>query len=159
MSTSYYLEKSVWAGEDFDQMGWHDATIWSMVANCDSYEFLMDLDYIFEWKKPKPPELYFKFRVAPVTMVFENAGSIKIDLTSPQGTINVMDLYREDPRLSPNGKFIIHTYRFDCREGEITFEATNFKLFVRQMPVLIKSQSLDWETRKGVDFSRELLVI
>ena len=66
----YELEKEVWSETDFDVMGWHDASIWSMVSNAKQLEYLFDIDYIFKWIYPKENEKYFKFWVAPATMFF-----------------------------------------------------------------------------------------
>ena len=50
---NYKLEKTVWSEHDFETMGWHDATIWAMVADTEKYEYAIDLDYIFKWVHPK----------------------------------------------------------------------------------------------------------
>ena len=155
----YELEKKLWTETDFKSMGWHDASIWSMVSNADKYEYLIDLDYIFNWVQPKADETYFKFWVAPVTMVFENSSDVKIDIESQQGIIEVADLHMENPELSPNKKFTSHNYRFECQEGEISLKATGFKMYVRRNPSLMKGQSLDFVERGGVSFGRALRAI
>ena len=154
--SAYNLEKDVWSEADFKVMGWHDASIWSMVSNSEKFEYLLDLDYIFKWVHPKENETYFKFWVAPVTMVFENAFDVKIDIESQQGLIEVADLHMENPELIPNGKFTSHTYRFECQEGEIVLKATGFKMYVRDNPKLIQGQSFELEERGGVNFGRKL---
>lgn len=153
---TYELEKAVWSEQDFEIMGWHDATIWAMVANTNNYDYSVDLDYIFKWVNPRGADKYFKFWVAPVTMVFENAYDIKIDLQSAQGSIEVADLFMENPQLSPNKKFTSHAYRFECQEGEISLQATSFKMYVRQNPKLISGQCFNLEERGGVNFGRML---
>ncbi|WP_406611343.1 hypothetical protein [Agarivorans sp. JK6] len=154
--SAYDLEKEVWTEADFKVMGWHDASIWSMVSNAAQFEYLLDLDYIFKWVHPKESETYFKFWVAPVTMVFVNAFDVKIDIESQQGLIEVADLYMENPELTPNGKFTSHTYRFECQEGEITVKATGFKMYIRQKPKLIQGQSFELAERGGISFGRTL---
>jgi hypothetical protein len=151
---SYELEKPVWDDSDFDVMGWHDARIWSMLANTDEFEFLIDLDYIFKWVHPGEGETYFRFWVAPVTMVFENAHTVRIDIESQLGEIEVADLYREAEEPTRTGESVQHTYRFDCQEGELSLKATGFKMFVRQAPVLLQRQTLSLQERKGISFSR-----
>ena len=136
-------------------MGWHDATLWSMVADTDSFEFSLDLDYIFQWVAPEPNETYFKFWVAPVTMVFEDAHSIEIAIQSEQGGMEVADLHREDPTATPNGERVQHTYRVECQEGEVKIRATGFKMYVRRPPTLLGVQSFSLAERGGVSFSRE----
>ncbi|MBK8454538.1 MAG: hypothetical protein WAQ53_02405 [Thiofilum sp.] len=144
MST-YELEKDIWSEADFSVMGWHDASIWSIIPNSEKFEYLLDLDYIFKWVHPNENETYFKFWVTPVTMVFENAFDVKIDIESQQGLIEVSDLYKEHPKLTPNRKFTTHTYRFECQEGEISVKATSFKMYVRQEPKLIQGQRFELE--------------
>lgn len=152
--SEYELEKEVWSENDFNVMGWHDASIWSMAPNSEQFEYLLDLDYIFKWVHPEEGETYFKFWVAPVTMVFENTSDVKIEIESQQGLIEVSDLHMEYPELTPNGKFTSHTYRFECQEGEILIKATGFKMYVRQKPKLIQGQSFKLEERGGVNFKR-----
>ena len=152
----YQLEKPIWTDQDFKVMGWHDAKIWGVLANPSEWEFLVDLDYIFKWVHPKANETYFKFWVAPVTMVFENAYNIRIDIESQQGDIEVADLHMEDPRKTKNDAFTESTFRFECQEGEISINATGFKMYVRQSPKLINGQNFDYSERGGINFGREL---
>jgi hypothetical protein len=151
---NYKIEKTIWTESDFDKMGWHDASFWGMIANPDKFEYLIDLDYIFKWIHPAENEKYYKFIVAPVTMVFENAYDIKIDIESNDGEIEIADLYMENSRKTKNGKLIEHTFRFDCQQGEITLIATGFKMYVRQKPMLLDKQRLDFIGRGGISFER-----
>ena len=153
---TYELEKPFWTHDDFEKMGWHDAKVWGMLANTEEYELLIDLDYIFKWVHPTGDEKYFKFWVAPVTMVFENAYDVKIDIESQQGEIEVADLHMENPRETKNGKLTEYTFRFECQEGEITLSASGYKMYVRQEPRLLQGQHLEFAERGGVNFGREL---
>jgi hypothetical protein len=150
----FTLEKTIWNGRDFEVMSWHDATLWSMYADTAAFEFLIDLDYIFSWVEPKAGETHFKFWVAPVTIVFENASDVKVNLESQQGSIEVAELHRELIGPSPSGKFTQYAYRFECQEGEVSLEATGFKMFVRQAPRLISTQSLEVGHRNGISFGK-----
>jgi hypothetical protein len=153
---SFQLEKDRWGDDDFGQMGWHDATIWSFHASPDQFEFLLDLDYIFKWVKPQKDESFFKFWVAPVTMVFSNAHSVVIDIESPQGNIEIADLHRGEPEATPNQKTTQQSYRFECQEGAISLVATGFELFVRAAPELLGVQTLGLSQRGGISFERKL---
>ncbi|HAS8178494.1 TPA: hypothetical protein I7671_22055 [Vibrio vulnificus] len=62
----------------------------------------------------------------------------------------------ENPELTPNGKFISHTYLFECQEGELSLKSTGFKMYVRQPPKLLQVQSFELDERGGVNFAREL---
>lgn len=152
MRDHYQLEKAVWTSNDFEVMGWHDSRVWAMVAAEESYEFAMDLDYIFKWVHPEPGETYFQFWVAPVTMVFENAHDISIDIESSLGGIEVADLQREEP--TPNGALTDYLYRFECQEGTISLRATGYRLYVRSEPRLRQSQCLSLAERGGISVER-----
>lgn len=152
---AYALERLISTDADFAVMGFHDATVWSMTADTDAFEFLVDLDYLFKWVCPDETG-YFKFWVAPVTMVFEGAMGVKVHLESQQGLFEVSDLRQENPRLTPNGKATEHDYGIECQEGEIELSVTGFKMFVRRRPQLIRGQRLDLAQRGEVGFGREL---
>ena len=153
---AYELEKPVWTQENFKVMGWHDSKVWGALANTDEWEFLLDLDYIFKWVHPRGDIDYFKFWVAPVTMVFEYAYDVRLDIESVQGVIEIADLYMENPCKTKNGQFTEYTFRFDCQEGEIALNATGYKMYVRQKPKLLQGQHLEFAERGGVNFGREL---
>lgn len=77
-----HLEKTLWNNNDFDQMGWHDNRIWFSVADELQYEFILDIDYIFQWVEPAEGEHSFRFFVAQATMVFANPKDIRVNLHS-----------------------------------------------------------------------------
>jgi hypothetical protein len=159
MTEPYRLEKPLWTGVDFEVMGWHDSRVWAMVADEEKFEFAVDLDYIFKWVHPGPGETHFRFWVAPVTMVFENAYEVTIDIRSRQGGIEVADLHREDPKPTPNGAPTDHLFRLECQEGEISLRATGFRMYVRAEPRLMQGQSLSLEERGGISVERRAIAI
>ena len=153
---AYELEKPVWTESDFKVMGWHDSIVWGLLSNQEKFEYLIDLDYIFNWVHPKEGEKQFKFWVAPVTMVFENVYDIKINIESQQGEIEVSDLHMENPCKTKNGKYTEYIFSFECQEGEISLSSTGFKMYVRRKPIFQQHQSLELIQRGGVNFGREL---
>jgi hypothetical protein len=77
------LSKSFWSDADFEQMGWHDATIHGLyIQQTDAVlpRLLLDLDYIVRWVQPLPPEKHFNFWVSPATLVFEDVWDLEGDL-------------------------------------------------------------------------------
>lgn len=152
----FELEKEVWTESDFKVMGWHDSQIYSFYANDETFEWCVDLDYIFKWVSPEIEGGSYKFYVAPVTMIFENSHSVKIDIKSEQGLIEIADLHMENPKLTPNGKLTQHDFRFECQEGEIVVTATGFKMYVRMPPKLTKHQYLTFSERGGISFGKEV---
>ncbi len=159
MTEQYCPEKPLWTADDFEIMGWHDSRVWAMVADEEKFEFAMDLDYIFKWVHPGPGETYFKFWVAPVTMVFENAYDVTIEIESRQGGIEVADLHREEPKLTPNGSLTDYLFRFECQEGEISLRATGYRLYVRSVPRLMQGQCFSLEERGGISVERRALAV
>jgi hypothetical protein len=151
---SYELEKTVWTEHDFDIMGWHDCRLWAMAADTEAFEFSLDLDYIFQWVKPGPGEIHFKFWVCPVTMVFENVHKVTIDIESQQGIIDIDHLHKEEERTLDRGGLSEHLYRFECQEGEVSLRATGYKMYVRQPPRLIQEQHLDVRMRGGISIEK-----
>lgn len=154
----YQLEKTVWTSDDFNVMGWHDARVWAMVADEESWEFAMDLDYIFKWVHPEPGETYFQFWVAPVTMVFEDAFNITIEIESDQGCITIAELHRQELKPTSNDA-LDYLYRFECQEGTISLRATGYRLYVRLKPCLIRSQSFSFAERGGISVERRTFTV
>ena len=146
--------KPVWTDADLDVMSFHDVHVRAFCADPESYELLMDLDYLFQWVAPGEGETYFRFWVAPVTLVFENVHDVRLDLKSSQGDIEIAKLHREEGTLTPNGLFTEHRYRFECQEGELSLIATGFRMYVRSPPVLVSTQSLTLQARGGIGFGR-----
>ncbi|TDQ78322.1 hypothetical protein [Sphingobacterium yanglingense] len=67
----YKLEKTIWTEYDYEQMGWHDASIYGFIFQNDNIDstttdLLFDIDYIFKWVHPVPPKGNFSFWVAPM---------------------------------------------------------------------------------------------
>lgn len=152
--SAYQLEKEIWSESDFHRMGWHDSRVWGVFADVEAYEIAFDIDYIFQWVKPKKKGGYFKFWVSPVTMVFSNAYDLKIDIHSTHGNIEISDLSMGEERKTKNNKGNECDYKFECHEGEIELTANGFQMFVRKHPVLQSAQCLDFNERGGICFTR-----
>jgi hypothetical protein len=152
------LEKPVWTHDDFDVMGWHDATIWAMAVISDDFELLFDIDYILRWVHPIPPEQYFSFWVSPATLVFEGAQNINVDVNLQYiQLIEVADINRDGPFTSANGGSTYWKWVVELQHGKIEFEATGFTQYFRKRPEFGPLQGLGLEQRGGLSFSREHL--
>jgi hypothetical protein len=162
---TYQLEKPIWDDGDWLHMGWHDAIIWSIHPDPYAREFSLDLDYTFKLVQPGRGETYFKFWVAPVTMVFENVRTLKIDIEPRNGIIEIAELNRGTSRPRPDGNLTERKYQFQLPagtdenheifdEGQISFMSTGFRMFVRRAPELLEAPSLRPAQRGGVGFQR-----
>ena len=150
----YELEASIWTDADFDRMGWHDCRIHAMGFNPAAGEFLLDIDYIFAWVPPPAGETYFKFWLAPATLVFEESSDMRIDV-STWSDLGIDRVLRSAPQQLPDGR-LAYTYTLECQQGEISVSASGYRMFVKRMPVLQQGQVLESAQRGGQTFSRDL---
>lgn len=158
MAKVFDLEKQIWTGDDFENMSWHDDTIHAISFGKNS-EFLLDIDYIFEWVHPKKSERHFKFWIAPCTLVFENVYDLKLDLEVSFDHHRKIDIItKENPQKPTNAEHINRDLEYDwiieTLQGEITLKSVGYKLYVRHQPILINNDELDIETRGGVSFNK-----
>ena len=155
MVESYELEKAVWTNDDFDVMGWHDATIWAMAVVSEQFELLFDVDYILQWVNPLPPSSYFNFWVSPATLVFQGVQDIKVDMDLQYiQLIEVDHIERKGPFESPDGSLTNWKWRIDLQQGTIEFEAGGFTQYLRTSPFFGPLQQLSQAQRGGISFDR-----
>lgn len=150
---NYILEKSIWTEQDFDQMGWHDANIYGFIfypVDDERTDLIFDIDYIFKWVNPIPPEQYFSFWVSPCTLKFEDIFDIKMEIDRYKGMTNMLDIDDLELISVENG---IYEWSIELHDDYISFKSSGFKQFVRQKPIFGRSQVLSLEERKGIGFS------
>lgn len=138
-------------------MGWHDATVHAFAFIPEKFELLLDIDYILQWVHPQEGETYFKFWVAPATLIFENVYDLKIDLEPALG-IELQDIRRADPKSPANAESIGRDqewrWTIEAHDGEITFAAIGFHQYFRRAPSFDSVQSLPLDVRGGFSFGR-----
>ena len=140
----YQLEKWIWSEADFEQMGWHDATIYATQFGQD---ISFDTDYIFEWVQADKND-FSSFVVAPVTLVFRESTIIKFDLDFRLGQkIKVEDLHRTTSATGDTQWFL------ETHQGDIIITAETFRQIVRRLPTLQIGQQLSPEERGDSNFS------
>ena len=101
----FRLEKSIWTDHDFDVMGWHDVHVHGIAFKPDAFELYFDIDYIFAWIDPEPPDKHYTFWVAPCTWVFSNVYDIEMDVGTSSG-LEIADVSRELVGRPKNADFI-----------------------------------------------------
>ena len=155
----FTLEKTTWTHEDFDVMGWHDATIhafgFDKHENSSTGDFILDIDYIFQWVKNDPPEKAFMFWVAPCTLVFKDAFHLKLNLDTNDSAVEGLEI--ADLLLNGHTKHEnITTFQWtiELQLGQITLDSTGFVQTVRKEPVLQIEQVLSYTQRGGVSLTR-----
>jgi len=159
----YKLEKTVWSDADFEQMGWHDCYIHGISFGNGSEEngtsdLLMDIDYIFGWVNPIEPDRFFKFWIAPCTLVFENTMTLEMSIDEQEGLafvpfqisdITILDRLRRGS--DPYG----YHWKVWLQSGYLKIKSYGFKQYVRRNPVQVPRQYLSLEERKGISFLKE----
>jgi hypothetical protein len=155
MPTPNQLIKHLYTESDFDTMSWHDCHIHAFSFN-DDYELLLDIDYMFEWVKPKKGGKYYKFWIAPCTLIFENVHTVELELDSGQPIIDLIQ--RENPQITPASAYLGKAFEYDWSmemiNGVMTFKSVGFKQYVRQPPILFHEQKIEMQIRGGINFER-----
>jgi len=157
MADGYELDKLVWSDADFDQMGWHDVNVYAIAFGPRPSELSLDLDYIFEWVQPAAGEQFFRFWIAPCTLVFRDVHDVEFEggpgLAEP---LQLFELRRSKSAERRDGEAADGDAEWewvlDGHNGCLSFRSAGFEQFVRKPPVLAQSQSLDMATRGGYSF-------
>ncbi len=148
----YQVEKFVWSDADFEQMGWHDVHVHAFRLIVETGEVCFDIDYIFQWVVPVPPDNYYKFWVAPATLVFDNSSDVELHWSSS----NLFEL----DGISRSGEVGHSTGNKSWLwslngtiGGSGSLRASGYRMYVRKPPVLIEGQHLTLQERGGISFA------
>jgi hypothetical protein len=154
MSDTYTLEKQLWTDADFDVMGWHDSLVHAISFGRND-QLVLDIDYIFEWVHPKEGETNFKFWIAPCTLIFEDVYNIAFDLeVSVPQDLAIDDIVKSESKVVLGDQLTEHSsWTIETLNGDISFNATGYKQYVRRQPQLVDAQELDMSSRGGISFS------
>lgn len=135
------LEKAIWTDDDFERLGWHDATVHGIgfVEGAKPWlgQLMLDIDYIVEWIAPKPPSTALAFEVAPATLVFDEAVGINMEMAAEAVrfgvALQILRLHRSPARIAPLAA-THHDYRFEGSDFQLTLTAARFRLYFRSRP-------------------------
>jgi hypothetical protein len=156
MIKQYEIEKWIWTDADFEQMGWHDCQVYAVSFLLNTFELILDIDNIFEWIHPASNETYFKFWIAPATLVFENVYEIKMELDEPNFELDFIG--REEPRKPHNADYINRNtewvWNLEAHHGRMSFRSVGYKQYIRKNPILSQIQMLEMDERGGTSFQR-----
>jgi hypothetical protein len=156
----FKLDKSIWTHNDFEEMGWHDSNIYGLTIEKSednwTADLLLDLDYIFKWVHPIPPEQTFTFWVAPCTLIFKECFDLQIDFKTDGGCLDLMeiaDLHLKSKIERGTNKFV-YEWKIELQQGQINLKSYGLEQIVRQYPKHVKEQVLTLNERGGVNFER-----
>lgn len=158
MTPKYELEKTIWTEVDFDIMGWHDSPVYGMALFSDSTTFstelVFDLDYIFQWINPIPPDRHFSFWIAPSTLVFKNIADLNIQMDpEPPNTFDfeILDIYRLEAFQQANRE-PYWKWHIELGNGNIYFTSTGYEQIIKKVPSL--TRHLAYPDRGETNFCR-----
>ena len=157
---TFEVDKPIWTQYDYEQMGWHDCSIYGLtflpIDEVGTTHLVFDIDYIFKWVNPVHPKPNFSFWVAPCTLLFKDTFALTINIDRRGGTtdmLEVADLYLVDKVEQETNKWI-YEWTIDLQEGHINFKSSGFDQIVRQRPIFTDGQVLTLDERNGISFSQ-----
>ncbi|MFF0766091.1 hypothetical protein ACFYWH_39765 [Streptomyces sp. NPDC003737] len=151
------LTKSAWSDADFDEMGWHDATIHGLCVQPGAPDgslpprLLLDIDYIVRWVHPVAPQTHFSFWTAPSTLVFDDVWDFEgdLDFKGMGLSLQIDHLRRSAPEDGRGGpQWHLEGHFFDLK-----FQATGFHQYLRQAPPYAQRLVLSNSERGGISFA------
>lgn len=158
MDNTYDLEKSLWTHHDFDVMGWHDAQIHGVAIYSDVFELTFDIDYIFQWVDPVPPESWYRFWISPCTLVFEYVYDCRFNIELDFGEgLEIADINRSEEKVLEAGDFVGRSdwlWQVETQQGDICFRSLGYKQYVRSSPMYTQRQWLDRNPESPISFAR-----
>ena len=57
------IKQKIWTEDDFDIMSWHDSKVYGIGFDEENFKLLLDIDYIIDWVKPEPNNIYFSLGI------------------------------------------------------------------------------------------------
>jgi|ERR1700744_3557118 len=151
---NFSLINRIWTESDFDEMGWHDCTIYALAFNKSKFELLFDIDYILKWVDPLKEGGSYKFILVPATLIFRNVYDVSIDLSSVD--FQILEISRSNPTKPRNAEYIIDNiecdWNIDVTGGSITFKSVGYTQIARSNPIESEGQVLDLSERGGIGF-------
>jgi hypothetical protein len=151
---SYQQVSPILTSANFESATWHDCPIYAFSIEYETFDFVIDLDFIVDWIPPGEQGLPYRHHISPATLVFHSASDVSIEIRSTSEPLHVNEITRTDPQLTPNARHIKYTWIIDSHNGQITLRSIGFTQYLRVAPALSHKQRLELTERGGVSFSR-----
>lgn len=152
--------KTIWTEADFEIMNWHDNMVHALAITPKEYDYelLFDIDYLFEWIKPEPPNNYYSYVVAPATLSFIGVWDIKTDIETRQSVlepITILEIQRFNERKINNTDFTTWEWIITLVQGTIKFNGLGYTQYIRRKPIRYETHILEENHRGPISFSKE----
>lgn len=155
------VERAHWTDRDFECMGWHDCRIHAIAFAASETDdpfdstLSLDLDYILRWVPPSDGDVYFRFWVAPTTLVFCGAHHLDGTLHADLEPLELDEIFRQ-PSYDADGHRLEDQWDWTLEGHEFSLRVTaaRFDQYIRATPTLTGSQHLAVSARGGYSFAR-----
>lgn len=135
------MEKEKWHDSDFEDMCWHDSPIYNISLPQGSFDFILDIDYIYEWIFQKSTESS-KFQIAPCYLTFSNILDLSINIYFENNMdVSIQEIKRINPIQLDSGN-TLWTYIITTDRGDISFSSTGFSQRAYKKPIYSDSYGL-----------------
>jgi hypothetical protein len=155
----FELNKPIWTQDDYEEMGWHDCSIYGLIFLPEDEgtvtHLVFDIDYIFKWVTSVNLGTQIFFWVSPCTLIFKDTFALTMNIDRKGGTtdmLEIADLYLVGKVEQETNKWI-YEWTIELQEGSINFKSSGFEQIVRQKPIFTDGQFLTLDERNGVSFS------
>ena len=139
--------------KNFENISWHDCKIFGLAFDELKYKLYFDIDFISEWVMPENNKKYYKLRIAPATLVFNNVWDINFEIDTNL-SLDIDNVVKRNPHASKNKPMEVeYDWSIELLQGEITFKSIGFKLYLRNEPQILSLKDRSLIKRGGVSFS------
>ncbi len=122
---------------------WYNCQVRALAFSPESKEFILDVDYIFQWIDPTPTNEFYSFLMAPCTIVFQNAFDLQFEIGSYVGGLTLDTLCKTEVtdrrRVNKNYEGAIWQRELECVEGSIAFLASGYTAYAREATAIVSN--------------------
>jgi hypothetical protein len=131
-----------WTTEDFDSLGWYESRLYAIHFPSDEFQLKFKIDYVLERVQSG---VDYGALIVGCDIVFENVSRFRgeFDLGVSQ-SIEIVNIGRRGPRLSPNGKCEIWDFEILLSEGWLRFGSSGFAQTATTKAIFTR----DWNLRR-----------
>ncbi|MEW8645103.1 MAG: hypothetical protein AB2563_03315 [Candidatus Thiodiazotropha endolucinida] len=145
-----------WTESQFEELTWHDNAVHGLSireGKDGTGELELDIDHILEWLEPKKG--FYRFLVAPASLVFHDVCDLVININYKEPTagftpFSISQIERED-KITANG-FKTHIWNIGINWpiGFIEFQSSGFTQNLKAKPIESDTQTLRGSERYAV---------
>lgn len=144
-----------WDDSSFSVLGWSGSRLYSIIfpGEKNEYSLILLIDYIISHRVSNG----VGFVVCTCETRFEQVSQLRINFDNDAlSTIDLVNIWRKNERLSPNGKVVLYDYEVESYSGRIAFQAADFRQVALGDPTFSDESDLRLEGALKIHISNEL---